>query len=70
MVQTFDSVCIIYLVYHVLSEMHLLSFCRRFVNVGCSATPVEYTANSGTIQSPGFATSTYPDNSTLTVNGA
>ena len=35
-------------------------------NIGddpCSGTPVEYTANSGTIQSPGYATSTYQDNS-------
>jgi len=29
----------------------------------CSGTPVEYTASSGTIQSPGYATYTYPDNS-------
>jgi len=29
---------------------------------GCSGTPEEYTASSGTIQSPGYAESEYPDN--------
>jgi len=29
----------------------------------CSGTPVEYTANSGNIRSPGYATYTYPANS-------
>ena len=36
------------------------------MNVGddaCSGTPVEYTATSGTIRSPEYATYTYPDNS-------
>jgi len=28
----------------------------------CSDLPVEYTARSGTIQSPGYNTSTYPAN--------
>ena len=30
---------------------------------GCSGTPVEYTASSGTIQSPGYDSASYPDNS-------